>query len=50
MNGEKRNTYISEQAGRKETDRKVKMDVEKWNGVNGLGLFWLRVGTSGGLL
>ena len=35
---------------RRRWDDNIKMDLEKWEGVVGTGLGWLRVGTGGGRL
>jgi hypothetical protein len=59
--GEKRNAYrilVGKPEGKRSLGRlrrmwvdNIKMDIREigWDGVNWIGLIWLRIGTSGGL-
>jgi hypothetical protein len=60
MNGAKRNTYrilVGEPEGKRQLGRprgilvdNYKINLERFDGVVGTGLIWLRIQTSGGLL
>jgi hypothetical protein len=61
-NGEKRNAYrilVGKPEGKRQLGRprrrwvdNIKMDLREvgWDGMGWIGLIWLRIGTSGGLL